>query len=210
MKYSKSRPKLIASAVLDVLSSVAYLVLSIVFFVLGAILIRADQSAGDGSISGEIAGAFASAIVGLMAIIMGIVCLLAFLISLVGTVIMLKSLNKDVSALKNSVKQIAVAAGFNYAACAAFTIGAIIDFVQSGSDTTLILGAVGVLVVAIFRAVSGALKTLAVKQIKQEQTYEQSESTFFPSDDNLTTFEIAREDVPSNDSLTQDESGDLL
>ena len=104
MTYSKSRPKILSSGIMDALSSFAYFVLAILFFIFGAVLLNTDVSGGEDNMSGaiqEIGGAFATGILGVLSIVVGIICLIAMLISLVGTVITLRSVNKDFSALKN-------------------------------------------------------------------------------------------------------------
>lgn len=181
MKYSKSRPKIIASGVLDALGTVLYAGISVACFVIGIVLMNTDPSESDGTLDGAIgagASAIATGLVGVIAIILGIICLCALFFSLVGTVVSLKSVNKSVESLKKSVNQLKVAQGFNYAAAGIFFVGAIYDFTQCGTDTTLILGACMLLVLAAVRAVSGALKTLAVKDINSEQV-EQENLSFF-------------------------------
>lgn len=123
MTYSKSRPKILSSGIMDALSSFAYFVLAILFFIFGAVLLNTDVSGGEDNMSGaiqEIGGAFATGILGVLSIVVGIICLIAMLISLVGTVITLRSVNKDVSALKNRLNMLKIAAGFNYAAMGIF------------------------------------------------------------------------------------------
>lgn len=186
MKYSKARPKIIASGVLDLLSTVAYVALAIACFVTGVLLLNADPTEGDGTIEGataDVARAFATSLFGILAILLGIICLCAVIFSLVGTVISLKSVNKDVSSIKQSLRQLKVAQGFNYAATGIFLIGAIFDFVQSGTDPTLLIGAFVILAVAVVRCVSGVLKTLAIQDIKSEPV-EQENISFFSGDNN--------------------------
>lgn len=181
MKYSKSRPKIIASGVLDVLATFLYAAISILFIVMGVVLMNTDQSQSDGTFEGAVeegAGVIATSLFGVLAIILGVICLCAFIFSLVGTIVSLKSVNKSIESLKKSVNQLKVAQGFNYAAAGIFFIGAIYDFTQCGTDTTLIIGACMFLVLAAVRAVSGALKTLAVKEINSEQV-EQENVSFF-------------------------------
>lgn len=94
MTYSKSRPKILSSGIMDALSSFAYFVLAILFFIFGAVLLNTDVSGGEDNMSGaiqEIGGAFATGILGVLSIVVGIICLIAMLISLVGTVITLRS-----------------------------------------------------------------------------------------------------------------------
>lgn len=172
MTYSKSRPKILSSGIMDTLSSFAYFVLAILFFIFGAVLLNTDVSGGEDNMSGaiqEIGGAFATGILGVLSIVVGIICLIAMLISLVGTVITLRSVNKDFSALKNRLNMLKIAAGFNYAAMGIFFVGAIYDFTQCGNDATLVAGACVLLAVSIFRGVSAVFKTLAIKEISVEQ-----------------------------------------
>ena len=181
MKYSKSRPKIIASGVLDALATFLYAAISILFIVMGIVLMNTDPSESDGTVEGAMeagASAIATGLIGVLAIILGIICLCALVFSLVGTIVSLKSVNKSVENLKKSVNQLKVAQGFNYAAAGIFFVGAIYDFTQCGTDTTLIIGACMLLVIAAVRAVSGALKTLAVKDINSEQV-EQENISFF-------------------------------
>ena len=94
MTYSKSRPKILSSGMMDALSSSAYFVLAILSFIFGAVLLNTDVSGGEDNMSGaiqEIGGAFATGILGVLSIVVGIICLIAMLISLVGTVITLRS-----------------------------------------------------------------------------------------------------------------------
>lgn len=172
MTYSKSRPKILSSGIMDALSSFAYFVLAILFFIFGAVLLNTDVSSGEDTLPGvsqEIGGAIATGILGALSIVVGIICVVAMLISLVGTVITLRSINQDVSALKKRLNLLKVAAGFNYAAMGIFFVGAIYDFTQCGSDTTLIAGACVLLVVSVFRGISAVIKTLAIKDISGEQ-----------------------------------------
>lgn len=181
MKYSKSRPKIIASGVLDALATFLYAAISILFIVMGIVLMNTDPSESDGTLDGAIgagASAIATGLAGVIVIMLGVICSCALVFSLVSTIISLKSVNKSVENLKKSVNQIKVAQGFNYAAAGIFFIGAIYDFTQCGTDTTLIIGACMLLVLAAVRAVSGALKTLAVKGINSEQV-EQENLSFF-------------------------------
>lgn len=67
MTYSKSRPKILSSGIMDALSSFAYFVLAILFFIFGAVLLNTDVSGGEDNMSGaiqEIGGAFATGIFG--------------------------------------------------------------------------------------------------------------------------------------------------
>ena len=181
MNYSKSRPKIIASAVMDALSTFAYFVLAILFVVAGIVLINAEASGGDGTASGVIqegATAISTALVGVLSIIVGIICIVALLISLVGTVVSFRSINKSVGDLKKSLNRLKIATVLNYAATGVFFIGAIYDFTQCGNDATLIAGACVLLAVSVFRCVSGILKTLAIKEINAEQV-EQEQVSFF-------------------------------
>ena len=183
MKYSKSRPKIIASSILDSLSTLAYLALAIAMFVAGAIILNADpvDTAPSGDVASgvaeEIFGGLAQGLVGVFSIIVGIVCLGAMLFSLVGTVISLASINKDAIGIKKSLNKLKVAEAFNYVATGIFVIGAIFDFIQSGGNTNTIIGASVLLVIAAFRAASGVLKTFAIKDIKSEQIEQDSDTT---------------------------------
>lgn len=175
MKYSKSRPKIIASSVLDSLSTLAYLALAIAMFVVGTIILNADpidtapsEDVASGFAEG-IFGGLAQGLAGIFAYIIGIVCLGAMLFSLVGTIISITSVNKDVNGIKKSLNKLKVAEAFNYVATGIFAIGAIFDFIQSDGNTSAILGACILLVIAAFRAASGALKTIAIKDICSEQ-----------------------------------------
>ncbi len=177
MKYSKSRPKIIASGVLDLISTLSYFALAVACFVTGVILVNVDTAKGDGTIEGataDVAHAFATGLFGILAILLGVICLCAVIFSLVGTVISLKTVNKDVQSVKQSVRQLNLAQGFNYAATGIFLIGAIFDFVQSGTDKSLLTGAFVILAIAVFRCVSGVLKTLAIKDIKSEPVEQDS------------------------------------
>lgn len=179
MKYSKARPKIIASGVLDLLCTVAYVALAIACFVAGVLLLNSDPVEGDGTIEGataDVARTFATSLFGVLAILLGIICLCAVFVSLVGTVISLKSVNKDVQSIKQSLRQLKVAQGFNYAATGIFLIGAIVDFVQSASDKSLLIGAFVILAIAVLRCVSGTLKTLAIKEIKSEPVEQENVS----------------------------------
>lgn len=182
MKYSKSRPKIIASGVLDALGTFLYAAISVACFVMGIVLMNTDPSSEtDGTVEGVIqagAGALATSLVGALAIVLGVICLCALIFSLVGTVVSLKSVNKSIESLKKSVNQLKVAQGFNYAAAGIFFVAAIYDFTQCGTDASLIIGACIVLVLAAVKAVSGALKTLAVKDINSEKV-EQENISFF-------------------------------
>ena len=179
MKYSKSRPKIIASGVLDALGTVLYAGVAVACFVIGVVLMNPSES--DGTLDGAIgagASAIAIGLAGVIVIMLGVICSCALVFSLVSTIISLKSVNKSVENLKKSVNQLKVAQGFNYAAAGIFFVGAIYDCTQCGTDTTLILGACMLLILAVVRAVSGALKTLAVKDINSEQV-EQNGISFF-------------------------------
>ena len=181
MKYSKSRPKIIASGVLDALGTVLYAGVAVACFVIGVVLMNTDPSESDGTLDGAIgagASAIAIGLAGVIVIMLGVICSCALVFSLVSTIISLKSVNKSVENLKKSVNQLKVAQGFNYAAAGIFFVGAIYDFTQCGTNTTLILGACMLLILAVVRAVSGALKTLAVKDINSEQV-EQNDMSFF-------------------------------
>ena len=82
MTYSKSRPKILSSGIMDALSSFAYFVLAILFFIFGAVLLNTDVSGGEDNMSGaiqEIGGAFATGILGVLSIVVGIICLIAML-----------------------------------------------------------------------------------------------------------------------------------
>ena len=54
MTYSKSRPKILSSGIMDALSSFAYFVLAILFFIFGAVLLNTDVSGGEDNMSGAI------------------------------------------------------------------------------------------------------------------------------------------------------------
>lgn len=123
MNYSKSRPKIIASAVMDALSTFAYFALAILFVVAGIVLINADAPGGDGTASGVIqegATAISTALVGVLSILVGIICIVALLISLVGTVVSFRSINKSVGDLKKSLNRLKIATVLNYAATGVF------------------------------------------------------------------------------------------
>ncbi len=172
MQHSKSRSKLLASCVIDTICSVAYFALAIACVVVGAILVNADPTEIENSAAGVFQQGMETVAVGILgavAIVLGIFCLVAFAISLVGTVTTLKSVNKCVADLKTYSKKITVASAFNYAAMAIFLVGAIYDFANVGSDKSLIAGACTCLVVGLFRGVSAVLKTLAVNKIKFEE-----------------------------------------
>ena len=196
MKYSKSRPKIIASRVLDSLSTLAYLALAIAMFVVGTVIINADPvdpapSEDVSSIIAQGSKGIAQGLAGIFAYIIGIVCLGAMLFSLVGTIISITSVNKDVNGIKKSLNKLKVAEAFNYVATGIFTIGAVFDFIQSGGNTSAILGACILFVIAVFRAASGALKTLAVKDIQSEQVEQDFDAH---SDDGIVLEEIDDED----------------
>ena len=114
MKYSKSRPKIIASSVLDSMSTLAYLALAIAMFVVGTVIINADPvdpapSEDVSSIIAQGSKGIAQGLAGIFAYIIGIVCLGAMLFSLVGTIISITSVNKDVNGIKKSLNKLKVA-----------------------------------------------------------------------------------------------------
>lgn len=53
MKYSKSRPKIIASGVLDALGTVLYAGVAVACFVIGVVLMNTDPSESDGTLTGQ-------------------------------------------------------------------------------------------------------------------------------------------------------------
>ena len=60
---------------MDALSSFAYFVLAILFFIFGAVLLNTDVSGAEDNMSGaiqEIGGAFATGILGVLSIVVGI------------------------------------------------------------------------------------------------------------------------------------------
>ena len=97
MKYSKSRPKIIASGVLDALGTVLYAGVAVACFVIGVVLMNTDPSESDGTLDGAIgagASAIAIGLAGVIVIMLGVICSCALVFSLVSTIISLKSVLK--------------------------------------------------------------------------------------------------------------------